>query len=199
VKDKYANFAELAKNEKEGKDFLLRCHRRAANIVVIAPHGGGIEPGTSELAEAIAGDDLSLYVFEGIKKTNNRDLHITSAHFDEPQCLAYVRAADLVVAVHGEESKDELVIVGGLDKAKIQVLDDVLRGRGFRVETDGRPGLQALDQRNICNQGRRGVGLQMELSAGLRQVLFKSLTRAGRQTRKPRFHNFVDAVRAAIL
>lgn len=199
MKDKYANFGELAKNEKDGKDFLVRCQQRAANIVVIAPHGGGIEPGTSELAEAIAGDDLSFYVFEGIKSANNRDLHITSTNFDEPQCLACVRAADLVVAVHGEESEEESVLVGGLDKARIQLLHNTLHRNGFCVETAERPGLQALHQNNICNKGRQRAGLQMELSAGLRQGFFESLTRAGRQTRKQRFYDFVDAVRAAIL
>ena len=198
MKDKYANFVELSKNEKQGKDFLIRCQQRASNTAVIAPHGGGIERGTSELAEAIAGDDLSFYVFEGIKKTNNRDLHITSTNFDEPQCLACVRAADLVVAVHGEESKEEFVLLGGLDKARIQLLRNTLQRNGFCVETEGRPGLQALHQKNICNQGRQRAGLQMELSAGLRQGFFESLTRVGRQTQKQRFFDFVDAVRAAI-
>jgi phage replication-related protein YjqB (UPF0714/DUF867 family) len=199
VKDRYANFGELVKNEKEGKDFLIRCQPRAANIVVIAPHGGSIEPGTSELAEAIAGDDLSFYVFEGIKKANNRDLHVTSTNFDEPQCLACVGAADLVVAVHGEESTEEFLLVGGLDKARIQLLRNTLQRSRFCVETDGRPGLQAFHQKNICNQGRQRAGLQLELSAGLRQSFFESLTRVGRQTRKQRFYDFVDAVRAAIL
>ena len=41
---------------------------KEANIVIIAPHGGGIEPGTSELAIAIAGEELSFAVFEGLIK-----------------------------------------------------------------------------------------------------------------------------------
>jgi phage replication-related protein YjqB (UPF0714/DUF867 family) len=53
-------------------------------VAVIAPHGGGIEPGTSELATAIAGDDFSLYLFEGLKSAGNGELHITSTNFDEP-------------------------------------------------------------------------------------------------------------------
>ena len=82
--DTYNSFANLAKHAEEGRDFKVRTQERLGTTVIIAPHGGGIEPGTSEIAEAIAGNDLSLYLFEGIRDENNRELHITSTRFDEP-------------------------------------------------------------------------------------------------------------------
>ena len=66
--DKYGSFDELRRAERDGVDFRIRVMRREASVAIIAPHGGRIEPGTSELAEAIAGDDFSLYCFEGLGK-----------------------------------------------------------------------------------------------------------------------------------
>ena len=63
MQDRYKNFLEVAGKEKEGTDFLVRWRECRDAVVIVAPHGGGIERGTSELAEAIAGDDA----FDGIK------------------------------------------------------------------------------------------------------------------------------------
>ncbi|MBZ5596577.1 MAG: poly-gamma-glutamate hydrolase family protein [Acidobacteriia bacterium] len=40
----YPDFKHLAKNEVEGTDFQIRT-RTAGTTLVLAPHGGGIEPG----------------------------------------------------------------------------------------------------------------------------------------------------------
>lgn len=84
--DKYATFSLLAESMREGRDFRRRRRKRRVATAVIAPHGGGIEPGTSEVADAVAADDFSFYAFEGIKSKNG-DLHITSTRFDEPRCV----------------------------------------------------------------------------------------------------------------
>jgi phage replication-related protein YjqB (UPF0714/DUF867 family) len=47
--DKYASFQELERGERRGVYGVRSCLRRAT-IAVIAPHGGSIEPGTSEIA-----------------------------------------------------------------------------------------------------------------------------------------------------
>ena len=59
--DQYASFAELAKVAKVNQDFRVRILQRASATAIIVPHGGGIEPGTSEIAEGIAGEDFSFY------------------------------------------------------------------------------------------------------------------------------------------
>jgi phage replication-related protein YjqB (UPF0714/DUF867 family) len=116
VGDKYGSFDELRRREREGLDFSIRVIRRDASVAIIAPHGGKIEPGTSEIAAAIAGDDYSLYCFEGLVKRPHLDLHITSTNFREPQCVELVAACDQVIAVHGLNGKERhFVEVGGLD------------------------------------------------------------------------------------
>jgi phage replication-related protein YjqB (UPF0714/DUF867 family) len=98
--DRYPNFEMLPRAER-ADNFCIDCRRRPSPVAIIAPHGGKIEPGTSIIAAAIAADDYCLYCFEGRKCQGNRYLHITSTHFDEPQCLTLISGCDQVVAVHG--------------------------------------------------------------------------------------------------
>ena len=65
--DRYRRFADLAANECLGVDYRIRVEDRGTPFVILAPHGGWIEPGTSEIAEALAGTDLSFYAFEALK------------------------------------------------------------------------------------------------------------------------------------
>ncbi|WP_261338761.1 poly-gamma-glutamate hydrolase family protein [Rhizobium leguminosarum] len=48
----------------EGVDFRIGVTR--IPVAIVAPHRGHIEPHTSEIAAAIAGEDFSLYLFEGL-------------------------------------------------------------------------------------------------------------------------------------
>lgn len=66
--DKYRNFADLIRHEREGIDFRICRTIQPARVAIIAPHGGEIEPSTSEIAVAIAGDRYRLYCFEGLKR-----------------------------------------------------------------------------------------------------------------------------------
>src|SRR5918912_1062843 len=76
--DKYPNFEVLSRNETSGIDFRILVRQAAAAFAIVAPHGGGIEPGTSEIADAIAAEEFSFYAFEGLKSSGNGVLHITS-------------------------------------------------------------------------------------------------------------------------
>ena len=75
--DKYANFSALKQNEREGEDYTILHRNGDSKFAIMAPHGGGIEPGTMGIADAIAGNDHTFYAFKGIKKTRNTILHIT--------------------------------------------------------------------------------------------------------------------------
>jgi phage replication-related protein YjqB (UPF0714/DUF867 family) len=79
--------------------------------LILAPHGGGIEHDTSDIALAIAGENFNLYLFEGIKAKGNADLHVTSTRFDEASCLDILSVCDLVVAIHGCRGEDERVLL----------------------------------------------------------------------------------------
>jgi phage replication-related protein YjqB (UPF0714/DUF867 family) len=198
--DRYKNFAELAAHEKENTDFRVRSEMRRDAVAVIAPHGGGIEPGTSELAEAFAGADLSFYAFEGLKKDGNGVLHVTSDHFDEATAIELVSASPTVAAVHGElKCTDNVAFLGGLDKDLGQRIRTALKGAEFVVRIHDNPNLQGVNENNICNRGRSGQGVRLEVSQPLRRSFFESFDRTGRQRPKKAFTRFVDAIRGAIL
>ncbi len=197
--DKYASFSALANGEVEGIDFCVRLLKRESPIAVIAPHGGGIEPGTSEIAEAIAGDDLSFYSFDGMKSAGNSVLHITSTRFDEPECLSLVEASRQVIAIHGEGSNKVVIFLGGRDIATLEKLRDSFARSGFRCEKHEDPAMQGTDKNNICNRGQTGAGIQLELGNGLRHSFFESLaTRKGRETKTECFDRFVKSVWQAL-
>ena len=197
--DVYANFAELNAAERAGVDYRVRVVRRgSARTVVLAPHGGGIEPGTSEVASEIAGNDLSFALLEGIKPTLNARLHITSANFDEPLCVALVMAADHVVAIHGERSGVPVTFLGGRDADLLEHIRVELERLGYPVGIHADVELQGIAAANICNRGRRGAGAQLELSAGLRRTFFESLTAAGRGRPTPELAKFAGAVRGGL-
>jgi phage replication-related protein YjqB (UPF0714/DUF867 family) len=193
----YKNFAALSKAQREHLDFVRKVKRRWSRYAIIAPHGGGIEPGTSELAKAIAGWNHSYYSFEGIKLSGNELLHITSTQFDEPKCVALLGRVDIAIAVHGCEGTDAVVQVGGLHSALGKYMLDALNAAGISaVMAD--TNLAGLQPDNICNRGRSGMGLQMELSTGLRRSMFKGLNRKDRFLVKPVFRIFTKAVRSAL-
>jgi phage replication-related protein YjqB (UPF0714/DUF867 family) len=197
--DKYPNFAALQAAERRGIDYRTVVRRRHSLVAVIAPHGGGIEEGTSELATAIAGEELCLYCFEGLKQHGNGNLHITSVHFDDPACLQMVGASSVVVAIHGLDDLDDLTHVGGRDARLASVLAKALREAGFAAQADNSSEHAGLRSDNICNRGLTGGGCQLELSRGRRKTFFEGLGRAGRRRTLPPFGRFVDTVRIALL
>lgn len=166
--DKYSNYAELAQSEQEGTDYERIVRPRAGALVaVIAPHAGGIEPGTCAIARQIAGEDFSLYCFCGYKARGNHELHITSHCFDEPECMKLLAGHAWIVAIHGCDEAGERVFLGGMDTALITDLAARLKEAGITAETSGHryPG---TDPRNICNRGRLKAGVQIELSLAFR-------------------------------
>jgi phage replication-related protein YjqB (UPF0714/DUF867 family) len=197
--DRYDDVKALKKAQTQGVDFRIRSFDRGSKVLIMAPHGGGIEPGTSEIAEAVAGADLSFYAFEGIKQAGNRQLHITSTRFNEPTCLALVSRAERVIAIHGEDSADEVVYLGGLYRDGVTCLLKALEETHFVATTDGPMHLQGTSPDNVCNKSKLRAGIQMELSNGLRRTFFGDLrTRAGRQILKPPFYKFVEGVRKTL-
>jgi phage replication-related protein YjqB (UPF0714/DUF867 family) len=160
--DKYPDFEALAEAEAAGVDYRIVLRRDSLAFALVSPHGGGIEPGTSEIADAIAGDDHSFYAFEGLKSSRNSDLHVTSTRFDEPMCLALLDHCGRVVTIHGEQRSDdgEPVFVGGLDEAFGRRLSRSLRSQGFDVRTHPDPDLRGREPENLCNRGTTGAGVQ---------------------------------------
>jgi phage replication-related protein YjqB (UPF0714/DUF867 family) len=170
--DPYKNFAELARNEIEGVDYSISFVARGNGLLLIAaPHAGVIEVGTSSISELIAGDDHSLYQFESHKVVDENyiSLHITSHIFDEPICIRAVESHDFVVTIHGCHNSEEIVFLGGIHQKLIDNIAEEIRNIGIDVRTENHrfPGRH---RNNICNRGRSGMGVQVELSEPLRQV-----------------------------
>ena len=164
--DLYNSFAELAVAETEGFHYQIRVIARASAIVIVAPHGGRIEPGASEMAALIAGEDFSLYCFESL--VPGRRLHITSSRFDEPRGLALVGASDVAIAVHGRADADDprTVWMGGLHVELRDAIGAGLGRAGFEVSTNHH--MQGRHPLNICNRGRLRAGAQLEMPRSLR-------------------------------
>jgi phage replication-related protein YjqB (UPF0714/DUF867 family) len=199
--DKYPDFDTLSQHETVGIDFRILARRARAALAMVAPHGGGIEPGTSEIADGIAAEDFSFYAFDGLKPRGNADLHITSTRFDEPMCLALLALSEVVVTLHGEDSEgnDEAVFLGGLDDELGHHLCVALGARDFDVRRHPDRRLQGLEPENLCNRGIIGKGVQFELSRAVRRQMFRSLSREGRRHPTQRFRDFVDAVRSVLV
>jgi phage replication-related protein YjqB (UPF0714/DUF867 family) len=195
--DTYSGFDELKQHEEEGRDFDIKLRNVGSSIVIVAPHGGGIEPGTSEIADAIAGAEFSFYAFEG-RKTNSRILHITSTRFDEPKCLTLIREARTVITVHGRDAPGKVVLLGGRDLALGTRVEGELKKAGFTTTKNDEPAFQGLSSQNICNLGKSGAGVQLELSLHLRRAMFKSLSREGRKQSGDALHAFRQAIRNAL-
>jgi phage replication-related protein YjqB (UPF0714/DUF867 family) len=187
--DKYACFADLKAEEPHGS-WRIRHEDRGSDIVVLAPHAGMIEHDTGEVALAIAADDLSYYLFEGRKPDHNRDLHLASANFDEPTALEMAGRARLVVAVHGKGVHDETAYVGGADRARVAAVVRSLAAAGFDAREETDPRYAGRDPRNLCNRGRSGQGVQLELGSSLRHRL------GGQDVRRA---EFAAAVRSAVV
>jgi phage replication-related protein YjqB (UPF0714/DUF867 family) len=185
----YRSFKELREREIEGQDYRIRIDLKDEHVLVIAPHGGKIEPGTAEIAEEIAGHDYSFYSFGGLKANGNGVLHIESHLFDEPCALQAVEKADIVITVHGQiDQKDGFVMVGGLNDDLGSEIKRQLEANGFQTRPPTE-GLGGTDPRNICNRGRSKCGVQLEISRKIRDSL---------RTNRNQLHSFAGTIRRAI-
>jgi phage replication-related protein YjqB (UPF0714/DUF867 family) len=196
--DRYPDFENLKNSEHLSTDYLIRWRIGGSGIAIFAIHGGEIEPGTSRIADAIAGADHSFYSFEGIKNRGNRVLHITSNRFDEPTAMDIACHANTIISIHGSAIIEPVVHLGGLD---VEVQDRIrrdLQRAGFQAVFGAGQRFRGIDLKNICNLCGRGMGVQIEISRGLRATMFEDLTPEGRHHRTPVFSRFTAAVRRAI-
>jgi phage replication-related protein YjqB (UPF0714/DUF867 family) len=205
--DKYASLKELKANETEGVDYRIfkRVGLTKPDVAIIAPHGGGIEPGTSEIANQIAEKQYSFFTLEGTKPKGNFDLHVKSSNYYELECLELLKQADIVIAIHGcdiDDVKDEdkiFVYLGG----KNSVLRDKIRNnlKSLNFDIGDTPNhIEGKDDENICNKGKSEEGVQIEIQSGLRSSMFEGnyKTKAGRANPTSAFFEFVSAIKKSI-
>jgi phage replication-related protein YjqB (UPF0714/DUF867 family) len=191
------------------------------SAAIIAPHGGGIEPGTSELGQAIAGYHpatlaatpaggpvYDFWMFEGLRSSGNGDLHVTSTHCDDPVARAICAAVPRAISLHGCTPAQagfpdgaQGVLVGGANAALRTAVRARLDAAGFTTADAGGEGeLDGDDPDNIVNRTLGGGGgVQLEMTTPLRTAMFGTNTRAQRRnTTNDLFWSFANAVRAAL-
>lgn len=187
---------------------------------IIAPHGGGIEGGTSELCLAIAGyhpaslaatppagPTYDYWMFEGIRSSGNGELHVTASHCDDTPALSVAAGALNVVTLHGctpgtagLPSNAQAVAVGGRNAAFRAALINAYMAAGFTaLDATGIPAIAGTATDNIVNRTLLGMGAQLEITTPLRTAMFGTNTVAQRRnTTNTVFWNFVAATRTAI-
>lgn len=188
TEDTYTDLESLKTKYIFGRDYSTEIYDRRSDITILAIHGGDIEKGTSRIARQLAGSDLNLYLFEGWLGRKSRELHITSANFNEPSAIALATSSLLAVSVHGQAAPGEVVCIGGANEAAGERVARNLTGAGFKVEIPCRR-LPGKSPDNIVNKAKKG-GVQLEITLNLLKKLEEDEEYLSR---------FINAVRLAII
>ncbi|WP_040978402.1 poly-gamma-glutamate hydrolase family protein [Oceanobacillus jeddahense] len=201
VNDTYENFEDLRQHERQDEDYRIRSEKGNPDVLFITIHGGGIEPGTTELAEqsALAGE-YSFCSFQGIKLTNNTELHITSTNFDEAEALALVSDSLYTISFHGYGDEEEKhTYIGGLDETLSQSIEDELKNAGFSV-SDAPKEIDGREKDNIVNKNKREKGVQLEISTAQRKAFFEddNFLAENRENRTEEFERYIEVVRKGL-
>ena len=182
----YATNSELYAdpNLAEGVDYARR-HRRherfddtlartdeVPKTTILAPHGGGIEPGTSELCLAVAGYHpanlpqvppaavtYDYWMFEGVRELGNAALHVRSTGCDDSVAVSLCAGSLNALSLHGFDPAPEfpedkrIVLVGGGNVALKELLLAGLRNANIKRLAAGAGGeLDGDDPCNIVNR-----------------------------------------------
>ena len=189
--------------------------------IVMAIHGGGIEPGTSEIALAAAGYHPAtlnpstdgqgvhdFWLFEGLLPRGNDDLHVTASNYNEPIATELVQNAGRCLSLHGcTDTQAKLsatypmgiIQIGGLDFAFQDLVLAELTAAGIRAEITTNPDLLGEDPQNIGNRTQAGGCVQLEMGTSYRASLFETNTRPRRKhTTNAQFWLLVGALRRAM-
>ena len=172
--DIYKDFSELSSNEVKSIDYKIETNATDSNVIVIAIHGGKIEKGTTELAHALSShNNYNYYSYLGLKSKGNLKLHITSTKFDEPTALEMVSKSKTTLSIHGSSGSKYFTYIGGLDTELGKKIKESLTKYGFTV-LDAPNNLAGISPNNIVNKNMNEMGVQLEISAGLRTKFLSS-------------------------
>lgn len=206
MKDKYTDFNKLRISEKPEK-YRIDYSVLKNSFLIFTPHGGGIEPGTSEICRKIHSNIYSYYLFEG-KGQNCKRLHLTSTNFNEPTLIKIIKTHDYAVSIHGMEDKIKEkvgadIYIGGLNQELIELTTKNLRSKNFsainNIQFPNYP-LAGKDVLNITNKCRTNRGMQIEISESLRSNFFAGNFRvkSGRKKFTNSFNIFCDLITYSI-
>ncbi|MFB5664032.1 poly-gamma-glutamate hydrolase family protein [Alteribacillus sp. HJP-4] len=197
--DYYKSYDDLKEHELLNEDYEINYKQRNSVISVIAIHGGGIEPGTSEVAKGLANQiDYSYYLFEGIKPTNNKILHLNSLRFDEPIGRSMAENSVSALSIHGYQGIEPIIYLGGRNREYKEMIRYSLQKRGFQVE-DAPADIAGTSKKNIVNDNQLKAGAQLELTEELRKSFFKNndWSRKNRENTTAIYDKFIEGLKEA--
>lgn len=173
----FPNFSALKNARRDSYKIEKKVHDK--RFLIFTPHGGGIEPGTTEICKWFSRASFSYYSFTAIGD-NCKELHITSHNFDEPELLKLLQGHLYAVSFHGMTDRKKRdynadVFLGGLHVELRNRLKKKLIEKGFNVATADefrRSRLAALSPNNVTNRCSNKRGIQIEISESLRRRFF---------------------------
>jgi phage replication-related protein YjqB (UPF0714/DUF867 family) len=208
TEDKYKNIENLMTNELS-KHYRISPNFKSHNtnkILVFSPHGGGIEKGTSEIVKDLSAlGNFNFYLFEGLKRVENKLLHITSTNFNEPELIKLLANHHTAISIHGMKLRNKSVdiIIGGLNKDFGEVIMKNLIGFSVCSSEKELPNHNRLFARmksNVTNKCQSGQGVQIEISEELRTKFFKKLSPQKFRNNKTKLYNdFINSLNKGIL
>jgi phage replication-related protein YjqB (UPF0714/DUF867 family) len=196
----YRDFSELVLHAAKGKDYRIDILDRGVEITVTAVHGGGIEPLTSELAAAIAGEEHNLYDLRGLRRVGNEELRVPAARFSEMRLQGLLKRSRVAVSVEGVDGAEAAVCLGGRNRRLRRLLAESLSEAGFVVCKPSSP-MPSHDPTLFFNAPSDG-GVQIEFTRALRESMvggpLVDLNWEESARRSEAFHRCVVAVREAL-
>ncbi len=203
----------------EGKDYEIRIREGEYPVLVFAPHGGLIEPGTELLASYLAGSPhmgIPRYYYYAFiahtqicdKNGKCKSLHITSTKFREPRLLALLKKVEVAISIHsfgslakGEKGEEEYrIIVGGLNYELRDLIIRYLHWEHFPVELGEGKRFSGRSPKNVTNFPLL-KGVQIEISrAEMRTLFYVKRYADGAEDLEPQndYFKFIGAVNRAI-
>lgn len=199
-KVKYSSFSELSREEKPNIDFKVTYRPCGRSFLITAPHGGAIEPGSTEIAGALAGDQFGLYTFNGLKRDSSV-LYLPSTSFDEPELVRVTKYYGTTISVHIISGTDRLVYIGGRYRQLVTAINQSLTEKGYEVKSLPETSA-AFSMSNFINKTAVG-GVQIEISSKLAEEMFRGpitseRVRQDTTRRTSEFTRFVEAVRLVL-
>ncbi|WP_436956390.1 poly-gamma-glutamate hydrolase family protein [Staphylococcus sp. AS1337] len=170
--DKYNSMSELEAETIENSDWEIVSRYLDSQVIITAIHGGGIEPGTTEIADLTAQKGkYDYFSFKGTKSKGNEDLHVTSRNYDQSELMKMIKNKTCAVAIHGCDGNENIIYIGGKDQKLIYEMTKQFRQLNISVEQAPEHISGAHDD-NIINCCKTGAGIQLELTPGLRKMCF---------------------------
>ena len=148
------------------------------SLGLVAIHGGGIEPGTEDIARFVADHSgASLYVFAGRRARGNLSLHRPSHRLklqDRPLVKEFLNHVNMAISIHGHGHNERCAYVGGLHQTMVYQFVEVAQAALSHYEwifdpESIPPGIRGQNPNNIVNLPP-AQGMQLELPRDLRRT-----------------------------